>query len=155
MQILCNRQEDVKTYWKLRFDHVLHLDVQVLDFNLHAFSSLHCRCLCELRLFQLREESTDFFKLLLQKYKLHKERTALKRMAYLIFQLGNLPLVRCVALQVVQHNLSISQKDFGPLQIFPQPLLRLHIPLANLNDTPASSVLFQGLWHMWALKSNC
>lgn len=88
----------------------------------------------------------------MQKYKLHKERTALKRMTYLIFQLGNLPLVRCVALQVVQHNLSISQKDFGPLQIFPQPLLRLHIPLANLNDTPASSVLFQGLWHMWALK---
>lgn len=77
-------------------------------------------------------------------YELHKERTVLKRLAYLIFQLGNLPLARCVALQVVQHNLSISQKDFGPLQIFLQPLLRLHIPLANLNDAPASLVLFQG-----------
>lgn len=66
-------------------------------------------------------------------------------MAYLIFQLGNLPLAWCVALQMVQHYLSISQKDFGPLQIFLQPLLRLHIPLANLNDTPASLVLFQGL----------
>lgn len=70
---------------------------------------------------------------------------AFKRMAYLIFELGNLPLARRVALQVVQHNLSISQKDFGPLQIFLQPLLSLHIPLANLNDTPASLDLFQDM----------
>lgn len=66
-------------------------------------------------------------------------------MAYLIFQLGNLPLARCVALQVVQHNLSIGKEDFGPLQIFPQPLFRLHIPLAHLNDTITSLVLFQSL----------
>lgn len=159
VQILYIWQEDVKTYWKLRFDNVLHLDVQVLDFDLHAFPSLHCCRVCELRLLQLREKSTHFFKpvfwicFTMPSYKRHKERTASKRVAYLIFQLDNLPLARCIALQVVQHNLSISQKDFGPLQIFLQPLLRLHIPLANLNDAPASLVLFQGLWHMWSQKS--
>lgn len=56
------------------------------------------------------------------------------REAYLIFQLGNLPLAGGVTFQVVEHNLCISQKDFGPLQVFLQPLLCLHIPLAHLND---------------------
>lgn len=79
---------------------------------------------------------------------LHKHKKAFKRTAHLIFELGNLPLARGVALQVVQHNLRIRQKDFGPLQIFLQLLLSLHIPLANLNDTPASLDLSQGLRHM-------
>lgn len=60
-------------------------------------------------------------------------------MAYLIFELGDLPLAGGVALQMVQHNLCISQEDFGSLQVFLEPLLRLHIPLAHLNDEAALS----------------
>lgn len=52
--------------------------------------------------------------------------------AYLIFELSDLPLAWSIALQVVQHNLSISQKDFGSLQVFLQPLLRLNVPLVDL-----------------------
>lgn len=78
-------------------------------------------------------------------YELHEHRKAFKRMAHLIFELSNLPLARGIALQVVQHNLRVRQKDFGPLQIFLQPLFSLHIPLANLNDMPASLDLFQDL----------
>lgn len=148
-----------KTYRKLRFDHVLHLDVQVLDFHLHAFSSLHCRCVRELGLLQLREKLGDILSWHCVYFRkpnneLDKHKKAFKRMAHLIFELGNLPLARGVALQVVQHNLRICQEDFGPLQIFLQPLLSLHIPLANLNDTPASLDLFQDRWHMWALESS-
>lgn len=55
---------------------------------------------------------------------------------YLIFELSDLPLAGGITLQVVQHNLCISQKDFGSLQVFPEPLLCLHIPLAHLNDKP-------------------
>lgn len=139
-----------KTYRKLRFDHVLHLDVQVLDFHLHAFSSLHCRCVRELRLLQLREKLGDILSWHCAYFRkpndeLHKPKKAFKRMAHLIFELGDLPLARGVALQVVQHNLRVRQKDFGPLQILLQPLLSLHIPLANLSDTPASLDLFQDL----------
>lgn len=74
-------------------------------------------------------------------------------MAYLIFELGDLPLAGGITLQVVQHNLCISQKDFGSLQIFLQPLLRVHIPLAHLNDKAVSLHLLQNLSHLSGLKS--
>lgn len=54
------------------------------------------------------------------------------RAAYLIFELGDLSLAGGIALQVVQHNLCISQKDFGSLQVSLQSLLCLHIPVAHL-----------------------
>lgn len=44
-----------KTHRQLSFDHVLHLDMQVLYFNLHALSSLNCCCGSELWLLQLWE----------------------------------------------------------------------------------------------------
>lgn len=69
------------------------------------------------------------------------------REAYLIFELGDLPLAGGITLQVVQHNLCISQKDFGPLQVFLQPLLCFHISLAHLNDkTHLSSKVTQTLF---------
>lgn len=45
----------VKTHRHLSFDNVLHLDMQVLYFKLHAFSSLHCSRAGELWLLQLWE----------------------------------------------------------------------------------------------------
>lgn len=59
---------------------------------------------------------------------------SVQRGAYLIFELGDLPLAGGVTLQVFQHYLRISQEDFCSLQVFLQPLLGLHIPLAHLND---------------------
>lgn len=40
------------------------------------------------------------------------------RRTYLIFELDNLPFAGGIALQVVQHDLCISQKDFCSLQVF-------------------------------------
>lgn len=44
-----------QTHRHFGFDHVVHLDVQVLYFYLHALSSLHCCCRSELWLLQLWE----------------------------------------------------------------------------------------------------
>ena len=135
-----------KTHRNLVFGHILHLDVQVLYFNLHALSGLHCRSTGELWLLQLwetgrKEEVPDrlldnlwkCYWNVVWKHHLLRHSEAFTRVAYLIFELGDLPLAGGVTLQVVQHNLCISQKDFGPPQVFLQPLLRLHIPLAHLN----------------------
>lgn len=46
---------DVKTYRHLRFDHILHLDMQVLYFQLHTLSSLHWCCTSKLWLLKLWE----------------------------------------------------------------------------------------------------
>lgn len=67
-------------------------------------------------------------------YNLLRRSIVFNRVAYLIFELGDLSLAGGVTLQVVQHNLCICQQDFGSLQVFLQPLLCLHILLAHLKD---------------------
>lgn len=52
--------------------------------------------------------------------------------SHLVLQLGDLPLAGRIVLQVVQHDLGVGQEGLGALQVLPQPLLRLDIPLADL-----------------------
>lgn len=52
---------------------------------------------------------------------------------YLVLQLGDLPLAGCIVLQVIQHDLGVCQQGLGTLQVFPEPLLRLQVPLAHLD----------------------
>lgn len=51
---------------------------------------------------------------------------------HLVLQLGDLPLAGGVVLQVVQHDLGICQQGLGALQVLPEPLLGLQVPLAHL-----------------------
>lgn len=48
MQPLNMWLKEVRTHRQLGLDHVLHLNVQVLYFYLHAFSGFHCCAACEL-----------------------------------------------------------------------------------------------------------
>lgn len=65
--------------------------------------------------------------------------------SHLVFQLGNLPLARCIVLKMVQHDLGISQKGFGALQVFPEALFSFYISVANLGwrtqQTPTTGSL--------------
>lgn len=56
----------------------------------------------------------------------------LGQVPHLVLQLGDLPLAGRVVLQVVQHDLGVGQEGLGALEVLPQPLLRLDIPLADL-----------------------
>lgn len=188
--------DTAKTHRHLGLDNVLHLDMQVLYFQLHALSSFHCSCAGELWLLQLLEtggkirtqvwgerqtlvgqyqrsildrqgtegasalfmlwdqRSKTVFVVECLRFKLCYALNCYDWVAYLIFELGDLSLAGSVALQVVQHNLSISQKDFGSLQVSLQPLLCLHIPVAHLWMTKHLSTLLQNLQQLSNLKSS-
>lgn len=53
---------------------------------------------------------------------------------YLVLELGDLPLAGCVVLDVVQHDLGVSQQSFGSFQVFPQTLLSLYVTTSHLGN---------------------
>ena len=53
---------------------------------------------------------------------------------YLILELGDLPLARCIVLYVVQHDLGVSQQSLGSLQVLPQTLLSLYVTTSHLEN---------------------
>ena len=58
---------------------------------------------------------------------------------YLVLQLGDLPLAGGIVLQMVQHDLGICQEGLGALQVLPQTLLPLHVPLTYLRTGHSTS----------------
>lgn len=113
--------------------------MKVLDLHLHGLASLDCSSTGKLRLFQLKNTHTHARTRNAESVMGPTAPDALcypelmrGQCTHLVFQLSNLSLAGRVVLQVIQHDLRISQKGFGALQVFPEALFRLHISVANL-----------------------
>lgn len=53
---------------------------------------------------------------------------------YLVLELGDLPLAGRIVLNVVQHDLGVSQQRFGSFEVFPQTLLSLYVAASHLEN---------------------
>lgn len=90
------------------FGEVINLQVEVFDLHLHRLAGFDSGCAGELGLLELQEHSSAPG----QGAMGHPQPPGA---TYLVLELGDLPLAGRVVLQVVQHDLCISQQCFRPL----------------------------------------